>query len=212
MRRTRNRSLPRPVLPALLLAAVAAQASANVVHNTYAPGDLYDSVNSHTAFGPSTAGPGQSLAVPFTVNLANQQLDKLVFTASWAAGQALGFMSLHADSGSGTPGAAIETLPIFFFMHPPNTVLTTYMNSQSTPALTQGATYWAVLTAPSGTTLRWNDNITGATGFAIDNAGWTIDSTPGRQPVLRVETSAVPAPAGVLPVLAGLGLVARRRR
>ncbi len=213
MRRTQNRVPSRLVLPALLLAAVASHASGVVVHDTYAPGDLFDFTNSHAATGPTTAAPAQSLAVPFTVNLANQQLDKLIYTTSWgSSGTPLGFISLHADSGSGTPGAAIETLPLFLFMHPPNTPVTAYMNSQSNPALTQGATYWVVLTAPAGNTIRWYDNIVGATGFAIDNAGWTMDTTPGRQPVLRVETRPIPAPAGVLPVLAGLGLVARRRR
>lgn len=196
-----------------IAALTSAPAQAVVIHDTFAPGDTFSFTQGHMATSGTSTQPPTMLAVPFTVTAPNLALDQIIFAASWS-GNALGYMGIHADSGSGTPGAALETLPVFLFMSFPNNPVTIYMQSQSNPALTQGFTYWAVLSVPASTSFKWYDNVIGATGFSshTPSSGWTVDSTAGRQPVLRIEGQAVPAPGACVALLSAGLCLARRRR
>lgn len=200
------------VLSIGIAALASATASAQIIYNNFGPGDTFSFTQGHMATSGTTSQPATMIAVPFTVNAPNLALDEIVFTASWS-GAPLGYMGIHADSGSGAPGAALETLPIILFMTNPNSPVTVYMQSQSNPALTQGATYWAVMSVPANTSFKWYDNITGATGFSSGTtSGWTADNTAGRQPVLRIVGQPVPAPGACVLALAGGACVARRRQ
>ncbi|CAG1001312.1 hypothetical protein PHYC_02906 [Phycisphaerales bacterium] len=195
---------------------LSSSAQAVVIHDTFAPNFGFNPSLVHTAAGGTSSNPStNSIAVSFTVPSAGLAFDSFsIVTAYEATSAPFAWTTLHADSGNGTPGAVVESLPLFLILQQPMNPVTSTTVSQSNPALSAGATYWMVLSCPAGNTFRWYDNSIGASGFSqnANNQGWATDNTTGRQPVLRIEARPVPAPAGIVPLLGAMGLTLRRRR
>lgn len=117
----------------LWVCAVSGTARADqVVFNSFGPGDSYDSALLHVA--GSGAGMYEAVAIAFTPS-ASANLTSISFPAQ---GLLDVNMVLAKDSGSDSPGSALETFSSIALGA--DTILT--VNSVLHPSLTAGTTYW----------------------------------------------------------------------
>ena len=203
----------------LLTLAVCVQPaeSATIFSNLVQPGNMY---------GPDSVGVG-AIPVPgiflytatnFTPALS-YRLTSLELPVAVVSGSAAIDVLLLADAGN-VPGALVEAFHLTGFQVPGPTSLTTVPSSQH-PVLNAGAQYWVAVTGGTPTTfVMWGltlfagDPTQGGASRTIDHGldlGWTRYSGT-RVGALEVDGDAVPEPAAILSVGAGLLTFAGLRR
>jgi hypothetical protein len=188
------------VLALLLLSGTA---KADIIFNTFGPGDTYDRSTGWTVGFPGTY---QDIGQAFTPAGNTYTLERLVLALGWVTGTNAVDVSLMTAVG-GLPGSVLETwhvtnLPSFGTGGPIT------VDSVLHPFLEQGTQYFVVSSVPLGesTWAGWNWNIAGTTGpLAFRQNGGPWSAFTDVQAALRAEGSPIPEP-GTLGLLA-LGMV-----
>jgi hypothetical protein len=209
---------------ALLLAAANAARADFLVYSNFGAGNGGNAFNQGTGWTIGNDFSGDNFAVgdTFTANQTGT-LAQITVALEYISGPNSATISLMTDAG-GVPGAVLESwavssLPNFDGnFHTPTSV-----NDVTNQQLTNGTTYWVVIsTASASSQLAWNWNSTGAHanhGESPDG-GATWSSGDDTQGAFRVteqdQTSSTPAPGAFALVITGLGTLAgyrlRRRR
>ena len=183
-------------------------ASADVIWNTFGPGDVFDGTQGSAIFS------AQTMANQFTVSGNDYLFDELEFPASVNYGTNLLNVSLRADN-SGAPGSIIESFLVSGL--PTDIAGIRSVNSALHPTLQSGTSYWIVM-APgaSDSSGCWPKNwgLSGTVAYG-PGSSWTVGEDYAN--IFRVSGSAVvPEPSSLMAMFAGLGslggILRRRRR
>ena len=159
---------------ALAVLAVPA-ARADVLYDTFGPGDTFQTNIGWTIGGPAGT-PFWEQGDPVGVS-GTYTLSQITLAAGWVSGPNKYVVWLMDDNG-GQPGNVIEeldfsNLDVFGGAYPPLVGV-----SQLNPELDDGNTYWVVCsTDPAPTWTAWNWNNTGASGphaQRTNGGDWTI--------------------------------------
>ncbi len=212
----KNRLSLGAIVLSAVASTVASRAEANIIYDTFAPGNGFDGSNAiyvspgTEAFGGIVYYANQSVAVPFAPPYAST-FDAVTIASYYYTGTNIAKVSLMTSSNNFSPDIYLETITGDWGTpgSPP-----TFTSTVHTP-LTAGQNYWiAVEPGGSDTVGLWFKNSPGYTGvFQLNpnNTGY-IPLTSSILPAMRVEVS-IPEPASISMLgLAGMMVLRRKRK
>lgn len=193
---------------ATAFAVLAASAQAQLVaFNNFGPGDTYQINNSSTISAAGSAAGLNTQGFQFTSAESGAVTSITVAAAHIFATNAVDFQLFADNSGvlGSAVGSAVTLTNRPAFGSPS---LVSFVPAGA--SLVAGQKYWLVASANGDAFMGWNQALFGNNGprYSLTGSGATY-STASNQAAFRVET--VPEPM-TMSVLAGLGLLAARRR
>jgi hypothetical protein len=198
-----------------LLALVAAvcvcslPAAAGTIFDDFAAGNSYNCCNGWTVSGPSSP-PGQFVSAnEFVAGGGGGTVSQIDIAIGVVVGSGAGTVSLYTVSG-GLPGGLLGSWNYTAHQSFGNCCAFETINIAGGPSLTDGTSYFLVVTANGSTWNAWNQNSVGATGedlFSQDGTHWTDNGiqTLGTFRILSGQ-GGVPEPGTF--VMLGSGVVA----
>ncbi len=198
-------------IAAVVFGLAAPTLSAGIIFSNLGPGQTYDLAN-YNIVGNDFAGDNLAQGDTFTPS-TTATFGDLQLALSCAATCPDPFtVALTNDSGSNSPGTAIESFMVAGTSlgsvgvdNPP-----IVLNSILLPTLSAGTQYWVTVATDLNNTIAWSDNITGDTSdqAVSTDGGSTWFSPSGATPsAYQVDSqnpvSGVPEP-GTLAMLAGI--------
>ncbi len=213
--------MPRMALVTGLLALAAVLAAgpvpADVVYNSFGPGDTYLTSGGWLIAGSAVSGTGtvKAAAMPF-VPTADYYFDSLDLVLARFSGPNIVKIALMSDNAN-APGLEMESWTLTNAMGGPSGAVV-HVNSASNPQLSSSLQYWvAAFPGDSYTYAKWLPSSTGTVSSVAlgDDGNWTLlCRTPGAFRVTGHPGSPeIPEWSSLMLVLAGgLSLAAVRMR
>lgn len=204
----------------LFATAVAAPVRADVLYSNFGPGDTYALDRGQTlAFGGPLGGDVYEAAVPIMATGGDYYLDRAEVAILHSWGPDLVFADIRADDG-GAPGAVLESTSGSGVTPPFEWAPPMQLEFSGDLVLEDGVQYWLALrTDETDAHLAWALNVVddfGLRAWRINMQPWEVGvGTPGtdsQRQVHRIHGTVVPAPGVMTVGVAGLALMARRRR
>jgi hypothetical protein len=197
-------------------ALLTAPARADIIINTFGPGDSYQPF-----LGQGVGLPNyQDVANRFTPTNESFTLDRLVLALSVIRGTD-GVDVWLTNTVGGVPGTILESWHVDNLPRFGSNNMPTDLESVVHPFLEEGVPYWVVATVPIGenTSAVWNINVSGdadALGIRQNNGSWFVINDVLGRGAFRVEATLAPEPGTLalfgLGTLGLLGYAWRRRR
>ncbi len=197
-----------------LALAAASLSSAQVFVNTFSSGDTYNTNNGATISG-SSGRVGAEFVQGFQFTSANTgSIGQMVIAMGHVSGTPQVTMRLYADNSNtlGSQFGSDFTTTVNAGSFGAGTEVITRDVSAAGWTVTAGQKYWLMAQSANDSLLAWNFSTDGVVrrGTVIQNGGSPSYYDGGRGMAVRLE--AVPEPASMIALGAGLLAVARRRR
>lgn len=204
----------------VVVAGVAQVAGADVLFDNFGPGDTYALDRGQTlAYGGPLGGDVYEAAAPIVVTGGDYYLNRAEIAILHNWGPDLVFADIRADDG-GAPGAVLETTSGSGVTPPFEWAPPMQLEFSGDLVLKEGETYWLALRTDTTDALSsWALNVVddfGLRAWRINEQPWEVGvglpGTDSQRQVYRVHGTLVPAPGVVGLGMAGLAVMARRRR